>query len=472
MNNEVLKFGGSVLKKIEDFDRAADIISEKLGESVLPICVVSALNSVTDRIIWAVKAAQNDHEFAYRSFIKSLYEEHAKALPGEVHGQPRLLEQFEKLEHVLDYIRSSGELTDSTYAYAISRGENFSAEILSQHLSVRKIENEFFNGEDILVTDDNCRDAMVDLERTKERIESRISPCLTRGLVPVVAGFAGRSESGSITILGRGGSDDTAVCIAYCLGSSKVTKYVDEDGIMTVDPKFLDEAERSISELGAGNEKLPPPKVIPYLNYVEASELLREERTRVVHYKVLDPLMKGNVHFHIRNMHKPACEGTIIGPELDDNDAVRGPKAISFQRKLKGIRFLPTQSRPPIEVYASVFESLSNAKVDVRYLSTSGYQISLLMPQTDMAPALDALKSLDIAVEVMPLEGLKGTFSLVGSGMHGVHGLFSKITGIIAKHGVNIEQATQPNSENIIRFSVDDRDIPKAVSALYMEFFG
>ena len=55
--------------------------------------------------------------------------------------------------------------------------------------------------------------------------------------------------------------------------------------------------------------------------------------------------------------------------------------------------------------------------------------------------------------------------------MRGVRGLFSRITGTVAKYGVNIEQATQPNSENIIRFSVDDSDIPLAVGALYLEFF-
>ena len=74
-------------------------------------------------------------------------------------------------------------------------------------------------------------------------------------------------------------------------------------------------------------------------------------------------------------------------------------------------------------------------------------------------------------MDVVPLEGMKGTFSVIGSGMRGVKGFFSRITGVVAKHGVNIEQATQPNSENIIRFAVDDSDIPKAVAALYSEFF-
>jgi aspartate kinase len=123
-------------------------------------------------------------------------------------------------------------------------------------------------------------------------------------------------------------------------------------------------------------------------------------------------------------------------------------------------------------VYARVFKALSKEGVDIRYMSTSGYQVSFLMPKADADRALKTLGGLDAVVEAIPLEGRKGTFSLIGSGMRGVRGLFSQITGSIARSGVNIEQATQPNSENIIRFAVDDSDIPRAVAALYVEFFG
>jgi len=473
MDIEVSKFGGSILKGFDDFERAADIVVTKLKQSRLPLCVVSAMNGVTDELIQAVNRAHLDGGFDPHSFVKSLHEEHISAMPRTEDALSKLSSDFVKLEHVLAYVRSSRMLDDSVYAFVVSRGENFSSRILSEHLEARGVDNQCFYGEEILVTDDNCRDAAVNLEKTKEKLSMSLEKCLERRAVPIVAGFAGRSENGRVTILGRGGSDDTAACIAYCLGIKSVVKYVDEDGIMTVDPKFLEELRRSHSEVNGGLEGLPSPEVIPYLSYIEASELLREERTRVVHYKVLNPLMKGNILFHIKNIHRPESKGTIIGPEensLSDRNHGR-PKAISFQRSLYGIRFLPTQSRAPTEVYAKVFEALSREGVDVRYLSTSGYQISLLVPQTDVDRALIALEALDIAVDVRPLEGRKGTLSVIGSGMRGVRGFFSRVTGAIAKYGVNIEQVTQPNSENIIRFSVDDGDIPLAVAALYTEFF-
>lgn len=313
---------------------------------------------------------------------------------------------------------------------------------------------------------------MVNLERTRVNVRVKLGSVIEGSVVPIVAGFSGRSESGRISILGRGGSDDTAVCVAYCLGAKSVVKYVDQKGLMTIDPRFLEEVIHSPvnGKLGA----LPEPEVIPYLSYVEASELMREERIKVVHYKVLNPLIMGDIRFHVKDVTDPEAHGTVIGPEDGNgNGAWYGrPKAISFQRNLWGIRFLPTQSRTPTEVYARVFEALARVGVDVRYISISGYQISLLMPEDHVGAAMDALGSLEVAVNVSALEGRKGTFSIVGSGMKGVRGFLSRVTSVIARHGVNIEQATQPYSENIIRFSVDDDDLLLAVGAVYGEFFG
>jgi len=469
---KVLKFGGSILKDREDFGLAADLVAKELEGGVLPLPVVSAMKGVTDRIIDAVEMVLYEDDFDLGFFIEDLLGDYVGALPEGVEATQALRDEFQKLEHVLGYIGSSGELNDSAYAFAVSRGENFSSHVLGEHLGARGVEGRLFAGEELLVTDENYRDALVNLERTRVNVQAKLGSVIEGSVVPIVAGFSGRSEGGRISILGRGGSDDTAVCIAYCLGAKAVVKYVDQKGVMTIDPEFLEEVKRSPvnGKLGV----LPEPEVIPYLSYVEASELMREERIKVVHYKVLNPLIMGDIRFHVKDFTDPEAHGTMIGPEDGNgNGAWYGrPKAISFQRNLWGIRFLPTQSRTPTEVYARVFEALARVGVDVRYISISGYQISLLMPEDHVEAAMAALGSLDVAVNVSALEGRKGTFSIVGSGMKGVRGFLSRVTSVIARHGVNIEQATQPYSENIIRFSVDDEDLPLAVCAVYGEFFG
>jgi aspartokinase len=472
MDYKVLKFGGSILKDRIEFERVVDIIAGEMERQNVPVPVVSAVKGVTDRLVEAVEGLRDGSGVDPGLFVKNLFKEHIDALPDPDNPPPKLMEEFENLEHVLGYVRTSGELNDSAYAFAISRGERFSSLILSQHLIAKGIKHRCFAGEDLLVTDENYRDALVNLEKTGKKILQELEGFLRGSIVPVIAGFAGRSETGRVSILGRGGTDDTAVCIAYCLGANEVIKYVDQKGIMTIDPKFLEEVE-SMPRVNGKLGILPEPQVVPYLSYVEASEMMREERIKVVHYKVLNPLIMGDIRFHIKDILNPDNPGTVIGPENGNHDEAwyGRPKAITFQRNLSGLRFLPTQSRTPTEVYAKVFGALAEEKVDVRYISISGFQISLLMPKGDLERAIMALDSLDVALDLSPMNGAKGTFSIVGSGMKGVKGLLSRVTGTIGSHGVNIEQATQPYGENIIRFSVDDKDIPVAVSALYSEFF-
>ena len=67
----------------------------------------------------------------------------------------------------------------------------------------------------------------------------------------------------------------------------------------------------------------------------------------------------------------------------------------------------------------------------------------------------------------MKIEAIK----LGGSEIRGMKGFFSRLTGTLARHGVNLEQATQPNTENIIRSSIDDDNIPITLAAVYNEFF-
>ena len=473
MEFEVLKLGGSILKDRETFDRAAEIVENKLSQGIVPVCVVSAMKGVTDQIIGALNMSLADKKYDPRRFIEELFEGHLTALPSGVEADDVFEAEFEKLLHVLSYVKSSEELNDSVYAYAVSRGENLSSRVLSMHLGARGIKNGCFYGENLMVTDENNLEGTVKHEKTTEQINAVLRPAIDKEIVPIVAGFAGRSMNGSITILGRGGTDDTAVNIAYGLGVKRAVKYVIEEGIMSIDPKFITLLKGDHPEILAQFYDLPEPQIVPYLSYVEASELLREERTKVVHYKVLDPLMKGRIELQIKNYYDEESEGTIIGAieeAIYSNNESR-PKAISYQRNLAGVRFLPSQSITPTEVYGKVFNKLSEEAIDVRYVSTSGYQLSFLMPEEDQEKALTALQSLDIAYEVTPLKGRKGTFSVVGSEMRGMKGFFSRLTGVLARHGVNIEQATQPNSENIIRFSIDDNDLPMAVAAVYNEFF-
>ena len=81
-----------------------------------------------------------------------------------------------------------------------------------------------------IVTDEAFGDAEPIFEECKNNVELGLRPLVKRGKVPVVCGFTGRSITGNITTLGRGGSDTTAVILARCLGADEVILVKDVEG--------------------------------------------------------------------------------------------------------------------------------------------------------------------------------------------------------------------------------------------------
>jgi len=85
-------------------------------------------------------------------------------------------------------------------------------------------------------------------EHTNARIDTirpfRIFNELDKGKVVVVAGFQGVDEDDDINTLGRGGSDTTAIALAYALAAERCDIYSDVDGIYTADPRVVERAIR------------------------------------------------------------------------------------------------------------------------------------------------------------------------------------------------------------------------------------
>ncbi len=91
-----------------------------------------------------------------------------------------------------------------------------------------------------IVTDDNFEDAMPNYELSKKRIHTLIEP-LEDGKIVCLAGFLGVTADGLETILGRGGSDLTAVfvsCLLKDLYNTETLLYKDVP-VQSADPKVV-----------------------------------------------------------------------------------------------------------------------------------------------------------------------------------------------------------------------------------------
>src|SRR5262245_18080168 len=74
--------------------------------------------------------------------------------------------------------------------------------------------------------------------RIVEMRRGRVHDALDDGRIAIVAGFQGVSTSKYVTILGRGGSDTSAVALAASLGADVCEIFTDVDGVYSADPRI------------------------------------------------------------------------------------------------------------------------------------------------------------------------------------------------------------------------------------------
>lgn len=187
----VMKFGGAALSDTEHMKGAADLIKKEhlSGNSV--VAVLSARGDTTDILSDMGSEVSKNPDKRENDVLLAAGEQISVALCA-------IMLKDDGFDAVSAVGRQIGIITDDTYA---------DAEIIA------------FSG-------------------------GRIKDELEKGRIVIAAGFQGVTENGDITTLGRGGSDTTAVFLAYVLGAAEVRMYKDVDGIYTVDPKKDPSAEK------------------------------------------------------------------------------------------------------------------------------------------------------------------------------------------------------------------------------------
>ena len=190
----VVKFGGSSLADHEKLSKAVNAVAKEAAKGTRIAVVVSAMGKTTDILMNTMKNTSNG--------------------------------KLEKRE--LDDILSMGERT--------------SVRIFAAALRTNGVESCYLDPLDDrwpIITDAAFSNANPILEECKTRIREHVLPIVEKNIVPVIAGFVGRTTDGKITTLGRGGSDTTAFILAEALKADEVALVTDADGIMSGDPKIV-----------------------------------------------------------------------------------------------------------------------------------------------------------------------------------------------------------------------------------------
>jgi len=179
------------------------------------------------------------------------------------------------------------ELSPRTLDTISSLGERLSAPLVAAAVKERGLAGESVEASELIVTDDFHGGADPLMKETRMKSQARIFPLLEKGIVPVVTGFIGSTEDGELTTLGRGGSDYSATILGAALDAEEVIIWTDVDGVLTADPRLINEA-----------------RTIPSISYREAAELAFFG-AKVLHPKTLKPVVDSAIPVWIRNSFAP-----------------------------------------------------------------------------------------------------------------------------------------------------------------------
>jgi len=253
----VVKFGGSSLADHERILKAVSAVAEEAKRGTQIVVIVSAMGKTTDTLFHAAKNSSN------------------------------------------------GKLPKKDLDEILAMGERTSIRIIAAALKAQGVNSRYVDPHDPewpIITDCLFSDANPILNVCYERAKQTVLPLLEAGIVPVIAGFVGRTNDNRVTTLGRGGSDTTAFILAKALEADELILVTDVEGIMSADPKVI-----------------ANPKRIPEID-VNTLVGLADSGTKFIHRKALrykDESVKVRLIKHSHgNLN---AEGTMIVGALSNN---------------------------------------------------------------------------------------------------------------------------------------------------------
>ncbi|MDH5768920.1 MAG: aspartate kinase [Nitrospirota bacterium] len=299
---------------------------------------------------------------------------------------------------------------------------------------------------------------ITDKAHTKAKIEritaERVKQAIDDGIIPVIAGFQGVTETSEVTTLGRGGSDLTAVAVAAALKADLCEIYTDVDGVYTTDPGIVPDA-RKLDK-------------IAYDEMLELASL----GAKVLQTRSVEFAKKYDVPVSVRSSFNDN-PGTLVVKEDKEMEQV-AVSGVAYDKNQAKIVVIAVHDRPGIA--AKLFNAIADANIVVdmivQNVSSDGKatDISFTVPKTD------SKKALKITEGIVAQLGAKGVdlrediakVSIVGVGMRTHSGVAAKMFETLAKHGINILMIS--TSEIKVSCVIDSKFTELAVRVLHDAF--
>jgi len=280
-----------------------------------------------------------------------------------------------------------------------------------------------------------------------------ITHALKEGFVAVVAGFQGIDDGGSITTLGRGGSDTSAVAVAAALKADVCEIYTDVDGVYTTDPNICSDARK-----------------LDKISFEEMLELA-SLGAKVLQIRSVEFGMKYGVRIHVRSSFNDN-QGTIVTTEEEimETAVVSG---VAYSKNEAKITVVKVPDRPGIA--AKIFKPLSEANivvdVIVQNVSVTGFtDLTFTIGRTDFKKAMQITEKAakEVGADRIVGDDKIAKVSIVGMAMRSHSGVALKVFETLAAEGINILGIS--TSEIKISVLIEEKYTELAVRVIHAAF--
>ncbi|MBW6409724.1 aspartate kinase [Clostridium weizhouense] len=272
----------------------------------------------------------------------------------------------------------------------------------------------------------------------------KIIDLVSQGRVPVVTGFQGMTQEGYFTTLGRGGSDTSASILGAALQAESIEIYTDVDGIMTADPRLVEDAT-----------------LIDIISYNEVFQLA-DQGASVIHPKAVEIAMKANIPLLIKNTMSNS-KGTLIN-NLGDKEN---------ERIITGI----THQKDRIQVLIKLSENEGNFKYQdvLDLLAANKISLDLINIFPDRQVFTISAKVKHVLENILESFKLKynlvedcSTIAVIGSRMNGRPGVMAKIIKALISNNIEVLQTADSNMT--IWCLIHEKNVKEAINVLHKTF--
>lgn len=323
----------------------------------------------------------------------------------------------------------------------LAAGELISAAVFADELVADGIEAIALSGEQAgLVTDARHGDATI------LRVEPHaIAELLEQDVVVVVAGFQGATEDGTITTLGRGGTDLSAIAIGHALDAERVDIYTDVSGAMTADP-----------------QRIPNARTIERASLAEMTELA-DHGAKVMHNKAAGYANRTGTRYRIKGLQTD--RGTLVDESVDHHRPVTGVTSsgrLTWTRIIRGDVESPSRR---METELEMFRRIADADISIDQVTINQAGVAFVVEGDRGNEIRRLLGDLNLAVRVR--EGCS-KLSIVGTGMRDTPGVVHHAVEALSRVNVEIIHCTDSNVT--ISILVPAAEAARAERAVHEQF--